>query len=135
MALAGSALALQACAASPRRQTQNAPERFGLSTEDKALLYKFRDIPKGGSLRVDATYQTDMRQTVYLPNGKLFSPVLGNIGKGGQNSAYMGDEKHGLPLPKYLRYQWFSKDIPRPLTGHPWFCWRTCVATARACCG
>lgn len=120
LALVGSVLTLQACA-SPRSQLQNTPERFGLSTEDEALFYKFRDIPKGGNLRVDATYQTDMRQTVYLPNGELFSPVLGNIGKGGQNSAYIGDEKHGLPLPKYLRYQRFSKDIARPLTGHPWY--------------
>ena len=101
--------------------TQQSSERFGLSAEDEALRHKFRGISKGGELYINATYPTNMRQVVYQPNGKLFGPALGSYGPGGASrSAYFGDEKYGLPIPKYLRYQRFSAAIPKKLPGHYW---------------
>ncbi len=74
-----------------------------------------------GELLVSATYDTDMRQLVYQPNGKLFSPLLGiYFPEKSGTSAYFGDEKYGLPLPKYLRYQRFSEAIPKKFEGRYW---------------
>jgi len=94
--------------------SQQSSERFGLSEEDKALRHKFRGISKGGELYIDATYNTQMRQVVTRPDGVFFSPAMGNFGpKRPVVSAYFGDEKYGLPVPKYLRYQRFSEHAPR----------------------
>jgi len=101
--------------------SQQSSERFGLSEEDKALRHKFRGISGGGELLVSATYDTDMRQLVYQPNGKLFAPLLGIYSpKKSGTSAYFGDEKYGLPIPKYLRYQRFSEAIPKKFEGRYW---------------
>ena len=94
--------------------SQQSSERFGLSAEDEALRHKFRGISKGGELYIDATYNTQMRQVVTRPDGVFFSPAMGNFGpKRPVVSAYFGDEKYGLPVPKYLRYQRFSEHAPR----------------------
>ncbi len=71
--LALATLPLWGCTA----HTPSSSERFGLSAEDEALRKKFRGIPRGGELLVSATYDTDMRQSVFQPNGKLFGPLLG----------------------------------------------------------
>lgn len=117
-------LALLLCSACSKHtpgSEQAQAERLGLSEEDQALQHRFRGISKGGELRVSATYATDMRQMVYQPNGKLFGPLLGHLGRKGGRTGYFGDEKYGLPLPKYLRYQRFSKDIPKKMGGGYWF--------------
>ncbi len=94
--------------------TQQSSERFGLSAEDKALRHKFRGISKGRELYIDATYNTQMRQVVTRPDGIIFVPAMGNFGpKKPGISGYFGDEKYGLPVPKYLRYQRFSEHAPR----------------------
>ena len=107
---AGLGATVTACAAP---EPTPPPQRLGLSVEDQALQYKFRGIPKGGELRVDATFDTQGRQVVTLPSGGLFGPAMGGIARGGRTSGYFGDEKYGLPLPKSLRYQRFADDAPR----------------------
>lgn len=109
--LAGLGAAIAGCAAAGSNPP---PQRLGLSAEDEALARRFRGIPKGGELRVDATFDTQMRQVVTQANGVIFVPAMGNYGPGRSGtSGYFGDEKYGLPLPKTLRYQRYADDAPR----------------------
>jgi len=83
-------------------------ERLGLSEEEQ---HRFRGIYKGGQLYIDATYETEKRQVVYLPNGDILNIAMQDYSpKKSATIDYYDDEKNNLPVPQNLRYQLFNKD-------------------------
>lgn len=84
---------------------------------DAAIKYRYKGIPGGGELYIDATFHTRGRSLIYNARGILFARGQFAPG-GGQHRSYFGDEKSGgLPIPKSLRMLRYPLDAK---VNHQW---------------
>ena len=109
----GVGAAASAAACKPQAAGRRALPEQASTDPDAALLYRYKGIPGGGAMFIDATYDTHGRSFIYAADGTHFA--TGQFRPGASSTrGYFGDEKTGgLPLPKTLRLVTYPQDAKR----------------------